>query len=180
MLEAGLERLHVRKPAWNAQETEHYLLKIPVRFRSRVSVHGHSELATKLGLGWHLKGHQKIPETGFSESLLSKSVHVWEEVLQNQNQCDYLFLSPVFDSISKQNYPAAFEADVLQKQLHRYNGKAKILALGGINASNAKKATAMGFDGVACLGTIWQEETVEKRIAAWKEIYNTVKQAYSA
>ncbi len=180
LLEAGLERLHVRKPQWNAQQIEAYLLQLPAKFRNRVSVHGYSTLAQKWRVGMHFKGHQEVVEAGFPLKPISKSVHSWPEVLQHQNHCDYLFLSPIFKSISKQNYSAGFTADDLAPKLVAYNGKAKIIALGGIDANNAKQAMALGFDGVACLGALWQQESVEKRIATWKEIYNTVKQAYSA
>jgi len=72
----------------------------------------------------------------------------------------YGFLSPIFDSISKQGYAAAkFDPDHLRAALHRC--QLPIIALGGISPSNVGRAAELGFSGVAVLGSVWQAQDPE-------------------
>ena len=44
-----------------------------------------------------------------------RSCHSLEEVAKYKATCDYVFLSPIYDSISKEGYPSAYTTDSLQK-----------------------------------------------------------------
>src|ERR1700677_4731468 len=48
---AGLERYHVRKPAWSAPDLEAWLRALPVTWRPRLVLHQHHALVGALGLG---------------------------------------------------------------------------------------------------------------------------------
>src|SRR5271157_1801926 len=48
---AGLERYHVRKPAWTAAELEAWLRRLPAAWRPRLILHEHHHLVAALGLG---------------------------------------------------------------------------------------------------------------------------------
>lgn len=66
---------------------------------------------------------------------------------------DYAFFGPVFESISKPNYVSNLD---FKKELEqRKNNKTALIALGGITSENIKTALAFGFDDVALLGSIW-------------------------
>ena len=66
---------------------------------------------------------------------------------------DYAFFGPVFESISKPNYVSNLD---FKKELEqRKNNKTALIALGGITSENIKTALTFGFDDVALLGSIW-------------------------
>lgn len=67
---------------------------------------------------------------------------------------DYVLLSPVFDSISKQGYGAAgFPRAQLTATLA--SCPVPVLALGGVSSSTAAAAADLGFAGAALLGSVW-------------------------
>ena len=102
LLDAGVWRIHVRKPGAGASEMSALLDEIPERCRSSISLHDCHELAVRYGLGGvHLNGRNPRPPHGFS-GLVSRSCHSFSELSEYASICDYMFLSPVFDSISKQ------------------------------------------------------------------------------
>ena len=68
---------------------------------------------------------------------------------------DYVFLSPIFDSISKVGYHAAFAPDLLNRAAEEKIIDRKVIALGGINAENIELVKQWNFGGVALLGDIW-------------------------
>ena len=82
------------------------------------------------------------------------SLHSLQELQLGLSGMDYVFLSPIFDSISKQGYSAAFEAEALAVALQ--TAKCPVIALGGISPQNIPIAASLGFSGVAALGSIWQ------------------------
>lgn len=62
----------------------------------------------------------------------------------------YATLSPIFDSISKQGYKAAFNFDELQSALSKL--KLPVIALGGVTPEKIPLLTTLGFKGAAMLG----------------------------
>jgi thiamine-phosphate pyrophosphorylase len=88
-------------------------------------------------------------------------------VVASENVFDYVFLSPVFDSISKPGY---FRNDELGMMSDEWKAlvKTKVIALGGIDASNIHKTKELGFDGAAVLGAVWGES--EMVLQSFKEI----------
>ena len=54
--------------------------------------------------------------------------------------------------------------------LKNRNKLTEIIALGGIKIENVEKAMEMGFDGIAILGTIWQETDFKNRLETCKKI----------
>jgi thiamine-phosphate pyrophosphorylase len=103
--------------------------------------------------------------------ILSASFHGWEEIRETENQFDYLFISPVFDSISKKGYEACIDLEQaigVKKQL----GFTKIVGLGGVAANNLASLEDYGLDGAALLGTIWQSANPEKAFEAVVQALN--------
>lgn len=68
---------------------------------------------------------------------------------------DYVFLSPIFDSISKQGYKAAFTRAELTEI--RAILSQNVYALGGITFDNLKEVEQLGFCGAAMLGGFWEK-----------------------
>ena len=86
--------------------------------------------------------------------MYTRSYHSMSDFAKNLKVYDYIFLSPVFDSISKSSHKSSFKNGDITQVLK--SSKHKIYALGGINPETAEKAFRMGFDGVAVLGYIWE------------------------
>ena len=72
------------------------------------------------------------------------------------DDCDDVFLSTIFDSISKQGYASRFGDDVLRQ--YASNGLlAKVVALGGVDAGNIERLRSFGFYGAAVLGYLFSD-----------------------
>ncbi len=87
-------------------------------------------------------------------TLYSTSIHQLKDYGQLDSSIfSYAFLGPVFDSISKQGYQAMAPEN---HPLYLQKKEIPLIALGGIKGNNATEAMALGFDGVAVLGWLWQ------------------------
>lgn len=158
LLDAGLERLHIRKPGSTEAEVEALLQAIPEHHRCRIALHEHFDLAVRYRLGGiHLNRRCPFPPTRY-EGRVSRSCHSLNELDQWRSVSDYLFLSPIFDSISKAGYRSAFTMDTLQTAALRGTIDGKVVALGGVDADNIRQLRDMGFGGAAVLGDVWQQD----------------------
>ncbi len=161
LFEQGLEFLHLRKPGAPLQEVESLLTLIPSRYHSRISLHSHWALAGKYKVGG-LHGPLESVQGASPELWRSHSCHSLAEVEEAGGDYDYVFLSPVFNSISKKGYDSAFPMDTLRQFLfaRRQKGaQARVAALGGVDEGNLKAVADLGFDGAAMLGALWQGGT---------------------
>lgn len=150
---AGLDVLHLRKPGAPEEAYEAFIREIDPAFRPRVVIHDHYGLAERYGLGGiHLKSGRAADAAAFPHERVSISCHSVEEIRALPFRPAYCFLSPVFDSISKAGYTAAFP------QLPEVGGLGvPVIALGGITPERVAACRAAGFAGVAALGYIWEE-----------------------
>lgn len=162
LFDEGLELFHLRKPDANEQEVRQLIEAIPAKYHDRIVMHGFFHLLEEYGIHrWHFREEHRI-QTGEEELVqlkekgytLSTSVHDLQTLQQLPSQFSYAFFSPVFDSISKQQYKGVtgegFYLSNEQKPI-------QVIALGGIDADNISKVVAMNFDGAALLGSIWNE-----------------------
>lgn len=152
----GLDLLHLRKPEASLEAYKRLLLQIPKHWYSRIVLHEHFALAEKFGLhGIHLNRRcSQVPDS-FRGSI-SCSCHTLEEVKKQKASKDYVFLSPIFDSISKVGYHAAFSPTLLKQAAVENVIDEKVIALGGITAKNIPLVKEWHFGGVALLGDIWK------------------------
>ena len=68
----------------------------------------------------------------------------------------YVFISPLFDSISKKGYAANPSLlGLAQQVLRAAKIQTKLIGLGGINAHNIGEVKKAGFGGVALMGALW-------------------------
>jgi thiamine-phosphate pyrophosphorylase len=161
LFENGLEMLHLRKPDSNKEEYEQLLRSIPSRFLDRIVLHEHFELAEQLPVrGVHL--NRRNPEyQGNREMKISKSCHSLDE-LKSVSGYDHVFLSPIFDSISKEGYNAAFPYEQLKAASKEGLINEKVFALGGICSTTLPKLKDYSFGGAAVLGAIWEKFDIEE------------------
>lgn len=160
LLEAGLQQFHVRKPNFDDFDMIHFLLTIPKEYHQYLVLHSHFHLAKEFNLKGIQVGADRVNEAKEypnSFRYYGYSAHSYNEVLQNKNKYTHFFLSPIFDSVSKPEYKSTFDKDELQRFIQK-NLDIQIIALGGINETNAKAALGIGFSGLAFLGSIWQSK----------------------
>ncbi len=168
LFDRGLDCFHLRKPDWNEKQLDDYIQSIPVRFYHRIVIHSHFQLASKYRLkGIHLNEEKKILikaiELEFpSQKIISASFHSLEELEKNVYPFEYVFLGPVFDSISKPGYSSAFDRKLLLERFQLWNQEhrilPKVIALGGVNALNVSLTKELGFSGAALLGAVWESK----------------------
>ncbi|MCF0191520.1 MAG: thiamine phosphate synthase [Marinilabiliaceae bacterium] len=173
LFKVGVDRLHIRKPMADESDVAHYISQIDSVWYQQISIHYHYNMARH----FHLGGvHFKSKDIGQEEKknyyryLISASCHTLEEVEACKMQCDYLFLSPIFDSISKQGYESRFTTENLTEASKNGIIDNKVIALGGINKQNAHLVQTIGFGGVAILGACWGCDTIEQMEQCIREL----------
>ena len=153
--EEGVDFVHLRHPDLGLREMRRILLSLPEACRARVTIHSCYQLAEE-GLcgGVHLMARRrKIPKSIENSRLrVSRSCHSILEikkfdVLEDYN---YFTLSPIFDSISKPGYMAAFNEDELRDVLSATD--TPVIALGGVTPDKTTYLKELGFNGAALLG----------------------------
>lgn len=155
LFEEGLDLLHLRKPDIAPMYAERLLTLIPEQYHKRIVVHENFYLKDEYMLkGIHLNSRNPhIPDN--YKGHISHSCHTLEEVKECKKGCDYVFLSPVFDSISKQSYHSNYTPEEIKKAYKAGIIDKKVIALGGIDEDNIRQVKDYGFGGAAILGAIW-------------------------
>lgn len=152
----GLDRLHLRKPGADIGECRRLLDGISREWLPRIVVHDNFGLCREYGLGGvHLNGRNPMAPPNH-EGSVSRSCHSLEEISRYKGECDYLTLSPIFNSISKQGYMAAFGPGQLAAARDSGLIDRRVIALGGVTLENIPRVKELGFGGVAILGDVWQ------------------------
>lgn len=177
LFNAGLQTFHLRKPHSTIDEMRGFLQEMPKEFLDRIVLHDHFLLLNEFELkGVHCnRRNTALPQfspQGREQLHISKSCHSLEEVknafgccaLDPQRRspqrsqslnCNYVFLSPIFNSISKNGYNKAFSHEELLQAQREGIINEKVIALGGITPENSEQIAKYGFGGVAILGALW-------------------------
>lgn len=168
LFDAGLTRLHVRKPGSGPEELQKLLKGLKPYFLRNVVLHQHFEVLADINFGGiHMKAelHQKMSPLQLREyskkmkrfeKTISASFHSWKEIQEAPEIFDYVFVSPVFDSISKKEYKANADLQIIPGGITK-----KVIALGGVTTQSVSKAAEAGYAGVAVLGTLWESPKPE-------------------
>ncbi|WP_291530227.1 thiamine phosphate synthase [Bacteroides sp. UBA939] len=155
LFKAGLHLLHVRKPDAGIHQVSNLLQEIPAEYRSRIVIHDFFSLKDDFSLGGiHLNARHPAAPEGY-QGLLSRACHSLEEVQTTVSGFDYVLMSPVYDSISKQGYRSGYSQEALRQAQAAGIINKKVVALGGISATNLAEIKSLGFGGAALLGDIW-------------------------
>lgn len=152
-----VDLFHIRKPSFTENQMREYLSFFPINTRQRLALHDWHSLAKELEIG----GVHFNNRNGFSSDLIkgkrvSFSCHSIEQVNLWKDKADYLFLSPIFNSISKQGYKSNFALKDLQQLFKENILDNKVVALGGVTEENINKLEEIGFSSCAILGSLWQ------------------------
>ncbi|REH00154.1 thiamine phosphate synthase [Flavobacterium aquicola] len=180
LFENGLELLHIRKPNFGETEMKQFLSDINHNYRERLVLHNYHCLAEKFNIKRiHISESKrkvtlmlpsKLPFDTYTRNgfHLSTSVHTIEDFNALENVFEYAFLSPVYPSISKENYFS--KTDMFEAVKNRNNYTTKLIALGGIESKNIKQTLKNGFDNVALLGTIWNRNNPIENFKSCQQI----------
>lgn len=176
---AGLNIFHLRKPGWTQIENAILLDNIDEKYHAKIALHQHHQVAQKFGINRLHFTEAKRKQTSTkilvdlkeSGNILSTSIHHVAEYADLSECFAYVFFGPVFNSISKQGYTSNIDKDFKIPLLKNYP---KAIAIGGITGKNLSEALNMQFDGVAALGTIWQQP--EESITQFKTLQEAWKQ----
>lgn len=147
LLKDGLaDYVHIRKPDASLTQIKELISHIDAIYHPRLKIHDHFNLLEFFNLGGiHLNSRNKSVFPNANS--ISISIHSLEEI-ENVDEYDYFFISPVFDSISKNGYKAAFNMNALAEKV---KGK-KAIALGGVTPDKFLLLSSIGFSGAAMLG----------------------------
>jgi thiamine-phosphate pyrophosphorylase len=171
LFDAGLKYFHLRKPDFSKNEMDNFLKQMPEKYFDRIVLHSHFELQEKYNLkGIHTKPH--LQKTTLNEISISASFHSFKEIEECKEKYDYFFLSPIFNSISKENYKAAFDRSELKCFLD-HNKERNIIALGGMDEHTIPDAIESGFNGVAVLGALWMSTDPLQKFLRLKNCFKT-------
>lgn len=186
----GMERLHLRKPGADEARLRELLTSVRPEYRERIVMHDHFDLVREFGLaGVHLNSRNPEPP-GFPVAHVSRSCHSPEEAAEvtgggvsaarmvaagKAARFDYVFLSPVFDSISKAGYGQAFSETELLAAKNAGIINNKVYALGGVDINNIPDAARMGFGGVAILGALWEDFLKNSNVNLLSERLNSLR-----
>jgi thiamine-phosphate pyrophosphorylase len=168
LFNAGLETFHLRKPNSTLAEFEKTLTQLSPAGYKRIVIHQHYKLVEKYNLkgihltAWFMKNtseselKQLISIAGKRRLMISGSFHSIEALEATSLKLHYAFLSPLFNSISKKDYPSGIninDASIYLKKKRSF----EVVALGGIDESNIQQVKEAGFDGAALLGCLWND-----------------------
>lgn len=151
VLDCGWDYVHLRHPGASLRDMRNLIEAIGQRYHGRLRLHGHFILASEFNLGGLHLNRRCMEVPPFYSGPVSRSCHSVEEVRRSKG-CDYVTLSPVFDSISKPGYRAAFSTG----ELVSLNEIAEpgVIALGGVRPDRIKEIEKYNFRGFAVKGGI--------------------------
>lgn len=152
----GVDTLHLRKPSASEADCARLIESIPSEWRGRIVVHDHHSLCQRYGLqGIHLNSRNPSAPEGFRPATVSASCHSLAEAARRKADCDYVFLSPVFDSISKRGYRSAYQPQELRQAAEAGVIDHRVVALGGVSLDTIDQLRQWRFGGAAFLGDVW-------------------------
>lgn len=157
LFDAGMKYFHLRKPDYSVEDYKRYIESVPVKYHKNIIIHKYIDLYSEYNLkGVHFSSDNKNRINEFGDSRIQKSIscHSFEEIL-NLAGFSYAFLSPVYDSITKEGYNSRFRAKDIKDFFHNNVLTTKVIALGGISLENIDNAMSLGFDGAAVMGALW-------------------------
>ncbi len=167
LFESGLETFHLRKVHFSTKALGNYIKEIPEVFHSRIVLHTHHNLAYKYNVkGIHLgKYHRKnkirtwiklrILYMKRPNMIVTTSFNKLQPLYENDSKYDYVFLAPIFDSLSGK-YQSGYTEHALREAQKKT--MYKVIARGGICMDVIPKVSELGFEGLAFYTDIWNKK----------------------
>lgn len=157
LFEEGLDILHIRKPDTSAAYSERLLTLIPEKYHKKIVTHEHFYLKEEFNLmGIHLNSRNPRKPYDY-KGHVSCSCHSFNEVKERKPYFDYVFLSPIYDSISKKDYNSPYTPEELREAVKQGVIDTNVMALGGIGLDNILEIKDYGFGGAVVLGDLWNK-----------------------
>lgn len=186
LFEAGLSTFHLRKHDTSTKKTKELIKAIPQKYHNRIVIHTHHSLALRFNLkGIHLtKLHKKrkfktwliiklIKFNNPNATISTSFANIGKLFELNPSyKYDYVFLSPIFDSLTSK-----FQSGFTEKSLTMALAKTdlNVIARGGIDIGVIKKAHTIGFNGLAFYSSIWSKENPIEEFNTVIKKFNTLK-----
>ena len=162
LIDNGIDTIHHRKPNASLDECRRLLSELNDEQRAKIIVHDFVELYSEFSLkGIHINKNITTLPDGY-DGFRSRSCHSFAEIVKYKQDYDYLFLSPIFDSISKAGYKSAFSHKELQQASTDGIIDDKVIALGGITFNDIPYLKALNFGGVAMIGSLYNPDGLDK------------------
>ena len=160
LLDKGVDFIHLRKPDSTIDECRNLLETLSSEYLSRIIIHDYPELYDEYSLkGIHVNKNIKTLPVGY-QGFKTRSCHSFEEVISCKSEYDYLFLSPIFDSISKVGYKSAFSSENLLHASQTGIIDNKVIALGGVTFDKLDYLKSLNFGGVAMIGGLYNKNII--------------------
>ena len=174
LFQMGARHFHFRK---EKEELSYQLIsKCSAQILPHIVVHANSVSLYKNIKGVHLKEMLRTQAELFSNKIISAGFHSFDELEQDTYPYEYVFFSPVFNSISKSGYVPTYSDEAVIKNIISYRSSSTVrpalIALGGITTENIAKVKEWGFDGAAVLGSLWNSKDP---VAYYKQLVEQIK-----
>lgn len=171
ILDEGIDNIQIRKPLSIDNSIRLILDNIKEEYHSRIILNGRFSLIDtykNIG-GIHANSRNNIIPENF-KGIKGYSCHTIKEVESKKEIFDYMFLSPIYDSISKEGYKANFSFAELKDATKEGIISEKVYALGGITPDKIPQIKDLGFGGVVFMGYIWNSSDINEIIRKIKLI----------
>ncbi len=157
LFEAGLQVFHLRKENVDEAAYRKIIEGISPEYHSRIALHHFHSLTGDYHIHriHHTESFRKERHNGKlpENKIFSTSIHHLAD--RNQiGQYNYSFFGPVLNSLSKPGYKSMIPSHF---RLEKHQAAPKIIALGGIGLTEIDQVKEMNFDGIALLGSIWND-----------------------
>ena len=162
LLAKGIDTIHLRKPESDIHACRKVLEALTPEQRARIIIHDYPELYEEFSLkGIHV--NKNVPSLPHDyKGYRTRSCHSLEEVQRYKEEYDYVFLSPIFDSISKVGYRSGFTKEELLEASAMGIIDRKVIALGGVTFDKIPYLKKLNFGGAAMIGGIYHPNALIK------------------
>lgn len=181
LFDLGFDFFHLKKSHWNEKKILNFIEKINPDYHKKIILHSYHKIALKYKLGgiYLTRKHKK---NIFSKSLryyykwkypeikITTTFHSLNQLEKAVYPFDYVFLSPVFNSISKSKYYGKFDNSKTKKILSET--EQNVIALGGVCPEKIFKIKYLGFAGLAFLGYLWSDKNPVNNFLKFKNFIN--------
>ena len=170
LVDKGIDAIHLRKPNADIDACRRLLSELTEEQRAKIVIHDFPELYFEYSLkGIHVNKNVATLPCGYS-GFRTRSCHSFDEIARYKHEYDYLFLSPVFDSISKVGYRSGFSDEALAMASAAGIIDDKVVALGGVTFDKIAYLKKLNFGGAAMIGAIYSIDALKhvRNVASYK------------
>lgn len=154
-LREGFERVHIKREGLTVEES----IGLLAHFKKdkRIVMHTRHEVAKAFGVSIHLSESSRT--SNHDPEAISTSFHSVEDLVGNYSGFTYSFIGPVYDSISKVNYPGKIDLSAIPSHIRKF-----VVPIGGMTKDRIHEVRAKGYSSIAFRGTVWNSADPFSRI----------------